>query len=465
MGEAREVDVVVLGAGPAGEVAAGRLAQGGLEVVIVEERLVGGECSYFACTPSKGLLRPAQALDEARRVPGAAEATAGGLDARAALRWRDELVHHLDDAAQLPWLAERGVALVRGHGELDGERRVRVGDDVLRARRAVIVATGSHAAIPPIDGLSGASPWTNREATTAEEVPHRLLVLGGGVAGTELAQAWCTLGSTVAVIEPAPRLMGREEAFAAEAVTRALRDRGADVRLNTRAKLVTREGAHGTVTVTLEDGEELIGDEILVAAGRVPNTAGIGVEGLGLDPGQPIAVDADPCAPVEGGWLYAIGDCNGLSLLTHEGKYQARILADHLLGRPASGAVFDGRVSPRVVFTEPQIAAVGHTLASARDAGIDARAVDADLGATPGARYVGHGVSSRCRLVVDDDRRVLAGATFTGADVAEFLHAATVAVVAEVPIERLQHAVPCFPTRSEVWLELVDECVKVLLKR
>jgi dihydrolipoamide dehydrogenase len=219
---------------------------------------------------------------------------------------------------------------------------------------------------------------------------------------------------------------------------------------------VARDGQRGPVTVTLEAGEELTGDEILVAAGRTPNTHGVGLERLGLGPGEPIAVDANLRARVPGGWLYAIGDCNGVALLTHEGKYQGRIAADHILGRPASSVVLDGRLSPRVIFTEPQIAAVGHTLASALDAGINARGIDADLDGTAGARYVGRGVPGRCRLVVDEDRRVLAGATFTGADVADFLHAASIAVVAEVPIDRLRHAVPSFPTRSEVWLELLE---------
>src|SRR6478735_301860 len=217
----REVDVVVIGAGAPGEVIAGRLGEAGVEVAVVEERLVGGECSFFACMPSKALLRPMEVAAEARRVPGVAT---GALDAEAVLARRDEVVHDLDDSTQLPWLEERGVTLVRGHGRLDGERRVRVGDDVLLARRAVVLASGSSATIPPVPGLADARPWTNIEATTAKHVPGRLFVLGGGVVGVEMAQAWSSLGSDVTLVHRGERLLEREEVFASAQVDAALRE-------------------------------------------------------------------------------------------------------------------------------------------------------------------------------------------------------------------------------------------------
>ena len=449
----RTFDVIVIGAGPAGEVCAGRLGKAGLAVALVERHLVGGECSFFACMPSKALLRPAEALAEVRRVPGAAEAVTGELDVRSALDRRDEVVPDLDDSSQLPWLETRGVTLVRGDARLDGERRVLVGDDALVASTAVVVAVGSDPAMPPIPGLAEVAPWTNRQATVAEEVPARLVILGGGVVGVEMAQAFSSFGSQVTVLEGGPRLLAREEPFAAAQVTEALERAGVDVRVGTKAVAVRRDAAG--VTVELEGGESVTGDELLVAVGRRPPTDELGLETVGLEPGKTIPVD-DGCRAAGSDWLYAIGDANGRALLTHMGKYQARIVADGILGKERE-IVSDGLRSPRVIFTEPQVCAVGHTETSAREAGINVRVVEQETSGNAGGSFYGRGTVGTSRLVVDEDRGVIVGATITGSEVADFLHAATIAVIGEVPLERLYHAVPSFPTRSEVWLNLLDE--------
>jgi pyruvate/2-oxoglutarate dehydrogenase complex dihydrolipoamide dehydrogenase (E3) component len=449
-------DLIVIGAGPAGEVCAGRAAGEGLDVALVERELVGGECAYWACMPSKALLRPAELLAEVKRVPGAKQAVTGDLEPALVLARRDEVIHDLDDAAQLSWVQDRDITLYRGQARLDGERRVRVGDEVHHARRAVVIAVGSGAAIPPVPGLKDIAPWTNRQGTTAKAVPPRLAVLGGGAVGCELAQAWASLGAAVTLAEAAPGLLPREEPFAGEELAAALREHGVDLRLGAQATRAQR-GEDGAFTLTLGDGDAVTSDELLVAVGRAPHTDDLGLETVDLEPGATIAVDdrMRVTGPAHGDWLYAIGDVNGRALLTQVGKYHAMVAVANIMNREAT-ADWDGALSPRVVFTEPQIAAVGRTLREALEAGIPARAVDAELGRTPGASFIGKGAPSACRIVVDEAREVMIGATFTGPAVAESLHAATIAIVGEVPVRRLVHSMPPFPTRSEVWLKLLD---------
>lgn len=445
--------MVVIGAGPAGEVCAGSLAREGLDVALVERELVGGECAYWACMPSKALLRPGQLLAEVRRVPGAREGLGTGLDAAATLRRRDDVIHELDDTGQLPWVRERGIRLVRGRARLEGERRVRVGEELLGARRAVIIAVGSGARLPPVDGLAELAPWTNRQATTAAAVPQSLIVLGGGAVGCELAQAWASLGAGVTLVEAQPSLLPGEEPFAGEQLQRALSSQGLSVRTGAQVTAARRDPDGGEVTLTLSDGARVTGAELLVAVGRRPHTDDLGLETVGLEAGEPIAVDDRmQVSGIE--WLYAVGDVNGRALFTHAAKYQALAAVATIMNRPAR-AGSDGERSPRVVFTDPQVAAVGHTFQRALAAGLPARALDADIGAVPGASFVGKGTPATARIVIDERREVIVGATFTGPEVAEMLHAATVAIIGEVPLRRLVDAMPAFPTRSEVWLRLL----------
>ncbi|MEU4690022.1 NAD(P)/FAD-dependent oxidoreductase [Actinoplanes sp. NPDC023714] len=463
-------DVVIIGAGPVGENVADRLVRGGLTAAVVERELVGGECSYWACMPTKALLRSGGALRAARRVPGSREAVTGDLDVSAVLRRRDAFAAQWRDDGQVSWLESAGIALVRGHGRISGERTVAVtGADgvttVLTARHAVVVATGTGALLPEIEGLREAKPWTSREAAAASAVPGRLAVIGGGVVAAEMATAYASLGSTVTVLAR-DGVLPAAEPFAGELVTEALRDAGVDVRIGVEAVAVRRDGT-GTVHLTLAGGGQVEADEVLVAIGRAPNTQDIGLDAVGLKPGSWLTVDDALHVTGAGEWLYAAGDVNRRALLTHQGKYQARALGDAIVARAKGEPVetrawgrhavtADERAVPRVVFTDPEVASAGLTAAAAEAAGLRTRVVDHDLAAVAGAALHAEDYRGHARMVVDEDRRVVVGFTVVGPDVAELLHAATVAIAGEVPIDRLWHAVPAFPTVSEVWLRLLE---------
>ncbi|AUN41175.1 dihydrolipoyl dehydrogenase family protein [Tsukamurella tyrosinosolvens] len=462
-----EFDVVVIGGGPVGENVADRAVRGGLTAALVESEKFGGECSYWACMPSKALLRPGQALREAQHVRGALAGEAA-LDPSEVFARRDAVVRNWDDAGQVQWAQGAGITTIRGQGRLAGPRRVAVvgpdgAETVLTARHAVVVATGTDAAVPDIPGLRAAAPWTSREATSAKAALPRLAVIGGGVVATEMATAYASLGSRVTLLARSGLLTGLEP-FAGEAVGDGLRALGVDVVTGESPIRVTRAG--GEVTIETSGGRTVVADEVLAATGRAPRTVDLGLETVGLEPGSWLAVD--DTLRVEGfDWLYAAGDVNHRALLTHQGKYQARAAGDAIAARARGATVDDAAwgahvatadhtAVPQVIFTEPEVAAIGVTEAQARAAGTDVAVVDYDLGWVAGASLYADGYAGRARMVVDEGRGVVIGMTLVGPAVAELLHAATIAVVGEVPIDRLWHAVPAYPTISEVWLRLLE---------
>ena len=440
-------DVVVIGAGPGGNGAAGRLADEGLRVAMVEDELVGGECPFWACIPSKALLRPVEAVGESNHVAGVEAKVAS---TQAVLEYRDYMNSGLDDTGKAKAFGDRGVDVVRGRGRLDGPGRVVVGERVLEADH-VILATGTVSRIPDIDGLEGSGYWTNREATSMSEVPDSAVVLGGGPVGIELSQAMSRLGSSVTLVHSPDRLLPREEPAVGDLLAPLLSDEGIELKLGARAVAV-EAGADGRSTVRLEDGGKVSGHRIVVAIGRDPRTTDLGLETVGIEPGKRgIEVD-EHCRAAEG--VYAIGDVTGVAPFTHVASYQARIACADILGSPRPA---DYKAIPRVVFCDPEVACVGLTSEQAREQGIEAVTASSDLSATDRTETYGRGLSGGFGVIADPRREVLVGAWAVGPLAGEWIHQAVLAVKAEVALPVLLDSVSQFPTFSELFRATLEK--------
>lgn len=435
-----KVDAVVVGLGVGGEIVGGRLAQAGLSVVGVEERLVGGECPYWGCIPSKMMVRAADLLQEARRVPGLAGDTEVRPDWSPVARRIREATDDWDDAVAVRRFADAGGRFVRGRARLTGPGRVEVGDTVYEASRAVVLATGSSPVVPPIDGLAGTPYWTNREALEATRAPASLVVLGGGAIGLELAQVYARFGTAVTIVEAHDRIAAMEEPEASDLLRDRLTADGVTIHTSTRVTRVEHDG--GGFRLATADGRTLAGERLLVATGRRANLADLGLDTVGLDPAaRALPVDDRMRA---GDRLWAVGDLTGHGMFTHVATYQAGIAVRDILGEPGPPA--DYRAVPRVTFTDPEVGAVGLTEARAREAGVRVAVGRADQAATSRGYIHKAGNQGFIKLVADADRRVLVGATSAGPVGGEVLSGLAVAVQAQVPVDTLQHMIYAYPT-------------------
>lgn len=443
-----EFDVVVIGMGPGGEQVAGVLASHGLAVAGIESRLTGGECPYWGCVPSKMMIRAGNLLAEGRRIPGMAGDSVITPDwGPVAKRIRAEATDNWDDQVAVDRFTGKGGTFFRGYGVITGPRQVTVGEEVLTARRGIVLNPGTSPAIPPIPGLAGTPYWTNREAIEAEQVPRSLIVLGGGPIGVELSQVFARFGAAVTVIEMADRLMAVEEPESGELLGQVFAREGIDVRAPATAAAVAHDGSE--FTVTLDGGGELRGERLLVATGRHTDLPGLGIAAAGLDDsGQAIAVDGRMRAldasgrPAEGLWV--IGDVTGHGAYTHVSMYQSDIVIADILGRPRHDAEY--HAVPRVTFTDPEIGSVGLSEAAARDAGLTVRTASAPIPQSARGWIHKAGNDGFIKLVADADRGVLVGATSAGPTGGEVLSMLTLAVHAAVPVLRLSEMIYAYPT-------------------
>ncbi|TNY35445.1 dihydrolipoyl dehydrogenase family protein [Thermomonospora catenispora] len=439
---AEEADVIVVGMGPGGEHAAGRLAQAGLEVIAVEARLVGGECPYWGCVPTKMMVRAADLLAEGRRIPGmAGDATVTADWSQVARRIREEATDSWDDRAAVERFTRTGGRLIRGYGRITAPGEVTVDGRVLRARRGILINTGTEPNIPPIDGLAGTPMWTNREAVEAKAAPGSLVVLGGGAIGTEMAQAFVRFRTQVTVVESRDRLLAVEEPEACDLLRTVLEREGVTVRTGARAVAVRHDETHG-FTVELEGGERVHGEALLVAVGRRTRLRDLGVGAIGLDEDARF-IETDPWMRAADG-VWAIGDVTGKGAFTHVSMYQADVAVRDILGQ--GGPPADYRAVPRVTFTDPEIGAVGLTEAQARERGITVRTGMTRIPDSSRGWIHGPGNEGFIKLIEDADRGVLVGATSAGPSGGEVLGALAVAVHGEVPVDRLHHMIYAYPT-------------------